>query len=288
MSATLAACGGVPLNVAPVVDLSHAYASHGEAAAPAAAKPAAPDEGMYTVQKGDTLFHLAMTYHCSPRDLARWNGIDESAPLQVGQRLRVREPAAPAGAAVAAPAAAATAAAGEASAAGEAVVHAVPLVTAPSVQTRSLESVPAAEAPPAAGAAAAAPAPVAPAAAVAGGAGWIWPVDGKVLVKFDPVHGKGVDISVAEDAPVVAVADGEVGYAGSPLEYGNLIILTHPDGLRTAYAHNKTLVAKAGQHVHQGELIATAGKTGSGPALLHFEVRLRGVPVDPLEYLPAR
>jgi lipoprotein NlpD len=205
--------------------------------------------------------------------------------------------------------------------------HPVPLPLAPTVETRSLDSPPAGASAPAdtaapsvdkpaaaaapAGVAAAGPMAVspgasgatsssAPTAAAAGAAAsvagvapaptssWVWPVDGRVLAKFDPVRGKGIDIGAAEDAPVRAVADGEVSYTGSPLDYGNLVILTHGNGLRTVYAHNKSILAKQGQTVSRGQIIATAGKTSVAAPVVHFEVRLKGVPVDPLEYLPVR
>lgn len=306
-----AACTQTPLNVAPVVDLSHANGIR-----PGAPRPAAADAGQdtYVVQKGDTLFHIAMTFHCGLRDLARWNGIGENAQIQVGQRLYVRDPAAPAAPVAAAEPAAAPgpgAAATDAGAPGEAEVQPVPLAVAPAVQTRPLDNVaplaplaPLAPAAPAAapmappgapapgsGAVPAAPAPPPALAAISPtptGNAWLWPVDGSVVVKFDPVHGKGVDIGVGEDAPVRAVADGEVSYTGSPLEWGNLVVLTHANGLRTVYAHNKTIVARQGQRVTQGQVIATAGKTGATPPILHFEVRLKGIPVNPLDYLPPR
>lgn len=117
---------------------------------------------------------------------------------------------------------------------------------------------------------------------------WIWPVDGRIVVAFDPAHSKGIDIAVTEDAPIRAVADGQVNYTGSPLDYGNLLILEHGKGMRTVYAHNKTIVVQAGQTVSRGQIIATGGKTGTGLPILHFEVRQKGVPVDPLGFLPPR
>lgn len=307
----LGACSQTSLNVAPVVDLSHANSARGaaDAAARAAATSApAASDGVYTVQKGDTLFHIASTMHCGVRDLARWNGLDENATIQAGQRLRVCDPNA---AGPTAPVATLPSVTTPGDADAPAEVRAVPLALAPSVETRALESAPPATvvgagaslpAPenstgvPATPTAATAPAPTAAGSADAAGAGavapangaWVWPIDGRVLAKFDPVRGKGIDIAAAEDAPVRAVADGEVSYTGSPLDYGNLVILTHGNGLRTVYAHNKSIVAKQGQEVRRGQVIASAGKTSAASAVLHFEVRLKGVPVDPLDYLPAR
>lgn len=277
------ACSQTPLDTAPVVDLSRAHGSEAAAAPATPAAGASAEAGdIYVVQKGDTLFHIAMAHHVGLRDLARWNGLDETKPLQIGQRLRVREPAVAAAGAPEVASAPAAAPAEEAAAPAQA--HAIAMPSAQSA-SRSLQSVPAPEAAaPAAAPGAAAP-PAGTEAGLAAG-GWVWPVDGRVLTPFDPVKSKGIDIAVEEDAPVHAVADGQVSYTGNPAEYGNLVILTHPDGVRSVYAHAKTIVAKQGDMVSRGQVIATAGRTGAPSAALHFEVRLRGVPVNPLDYLP--
>jgi len=112
-------------------------------------------------------------------------------------------------------------------------------------------------------------------------------VEGTVAAKFDPMR-KGIEIAAAEDAPVVAVADGTVSYVGSPRDYGNLVILKHGEDLLSVYAHDKTLLVKEGQAVRRGQVIATAGKTPGMPATLHFEVRRNSVAIDPLDVLPIR
>jgi murein DD-endopeptidase MepM/ murein hydrolase activator NlpD len=68
--------------------------------------------------------------------------------------------------------------------------------------------------------------------------------------------------------------------------YGNLIVVDHGNGIATAYAHQSSLAASAGQQVGQGQVIGYVGSTGfsTGPHL-HFEVRVNGSPVDPLGYL---
>ena len=172
----------------------------------------------------------------------------------------------------------------------DAQVQSVPLAAAPAVVARPLDGPPAAPlaAPAPTAPAEAASATGAPAGAAAQQAAWSWPADGPVLVKFDAAHGKGVDIGTTEDAPVRAAADDSVSYTGSFLDYGNLVILVHGNGLRTVYGHNKSIQVSQGQTVTRGQTIALSGKTGSAAPLLHFEVRLKGVPVDPLEYLPRR
>jgi len=329
LASVLAACSETSLNEAPIVDLS----TQPRAAVvkpPPMAIPAAPGETLYTVKKGDTLFHLASSVGARMQDLARWNGIDEHAPIVVGQQLRLQ---APAGSPEAQGNGAVMPASGpeaDSGPAAEAVAVPIPLGAGNGVEVRTLDAPPGATAPSAQAAvaspagspvmppvsAAAAPAPgtgpgayapavtpspsPAPAVTVpapeakgsaatmgAAAAGWIWPTSGAVTANFDSAR-KGIEIAAAEDAPVVAVADGTVSYVGSPRDYGNLIILKHGEELLSVYAHNKTLLVKEGQTVRRGQTIATAGKTPGVPATLHFEVRRNHVPIDPLNMLPLR
>ena len=119
--------------------------------------------------------------------------------------------------------------------------------------------------------------------------GLIWPVNGPVTSGFGVRWGRmhtGIDIAVPTGTPVHASASGVVVYAGWMSGYGNLVAIDHGGGLATAYAHNSTLLVSAGQHVSQGDVISLSGSTGhsTGPHV-HFEVRVNGVPVDPLNYL---
>lgn len=121
----------------------------------------------------------------------------------------------------------------------------------------------------------------------------IWPVTGPVISGFGPKddgrYNEGVNIGTKDGTPVWAAADGTVTYAGNEIRgYGNLILIRHEDGLVTAYAHNRRLKVKKGEHVHQGEVIALAGATGTvTQPQLHFEVRREGRPVDPVPMLGA-
>lgn len=133
-----------------------------------------------------------------------------------------------------------------------------------------------------------APSPTALAEKPATSVPWIWPVDGRVAGTFDAVHTKGIEIAASDGAKIVAVADGEVSYTGAPRDYGNLVIVRHPDGLLSVYAHTKAILVAQGQTVKRGQAIATAGKTDGGAQNVHFEVRRKGVPIDPLELLPTR
>jgi murein DD-endopeptidase MepM/ murein hydrolase activator NlpD len=96
----------------------------------------------------------------------------------------------------------------------------------------------------------------------------------------------GVDVAAPAGTPIRAAAAGVVSFAGSRGGYGNLVIVDHPRGLQTYYAHQRDLHISAGQDVAQGTLLGTVGSTGrsTGPHL-HFEVRRDGVAVDPAPYL---
>jgi lipoprotein NlpD len=138
------------------------------------------------------------------------------------------------------------------------------------------------------------PAPAAGPAASAGrdaddDVNWLWPSQGPIVTGFEGTRSKGVAISGKEGDPVLAAADGRVVYAGSGLRgYGNLIIIKHNDTLLTAYAHNKALLVREDQMVRRGQKIAEMGSSDTDRVKLHFEVRRKGKPVDPVKVLPAR
>jgi lipoprotein NlpD len=114
----------------------------------------------------------------------------------------------------------------------------------------------------------------------ANSSGWNMPTAGTVGAYS--VASKGVDITGVEGQPISAVADGKVLYSGNGLKgYGNLIIIRHDNSYLSAYAYNKTNMVKEGAMVKQGQNIATMGHMGSNPAMLHFEVRKNGKPIDP-------
>lgn len=126
---------------------------------------------------------------------------------------------------------------------------------------------------------------------LAGGWGFVWPTPHRAISGWyfhdaqNPRHA-GLDIAAALYDPVYATADGTVAFAGSSGGYGNLIVLDHPDGWQSWYAHVAAVSVVVGQDVRQGDIIGAAGSTGysSGPHL-HFELRYEGSPMDPLVYL---
>jgi lipoprotein NlpD len=125
-------------------------------------------------------------------------------------------------------------------------------------------------------------------AADAGLISWGWPANGKVIQGFTQTT-KGIDIAGNAGDAIEAAANGKVMYAGNGVRgLGNLIIVNHDNGFITAYAHNRTLLVKAGQDVKKGAKIAEMGQTDAASVRLHFEVRRQGTPVDPLQYLPSR
>jgi len=123
----------------------------------------------------------------------------------------------------------------------------------------------------------------------------VWPVRGWVTSPFgkrtSPFSGirtfhEGLDIAAQTGTPVVAPADGVVIKAGFSPGYGNMIEISHGYGIKTVFGHNSRLNVKVGQQVKRGDVISYAGDTGSstGPHL-HYEVRLNGLPVNPMKYL---
>ena len=123
----------------------------------------------------------------------------------------------------------------------------------------------------------------------------IWPTRGWVTSHFgnrmSPFSGivkfhEGIDIAAQTGTPIMAPADGVVIKAGFVTGYGNLLELSHGYGIKTAFAHNSRLNVKAGQRVKRGDVIAYVGDTGSstGPHL-HYEVRMNGLPVNPVRYM---
>ncbi|MGH9466511.1 MAG: peptidoglycan DD-metalloendopeptidase family protein [Terriglobales bacterium] len=120
---------------------------------------------------------------------------------------------------------------------------------------------------------------------------WIWPTQGSVVRLFragDPLS-KGIDISGTLGQPVYAATPGKVVYSGSGIVgYGELIIVKNSEHFLSAYADNSRMLVHEGDMVEAGQAIAAMGLDRDGHALLHFEIRYNGQPVNPLDYLPKR
>ncbi len=269
--AALAACSSQ--RPAPVVDRTGTQSTRPAAPVAPSTQPGTSParvakDGAYTVQRGDTLYSIALAFGVDVRDLAGWNNINDMAVLTIGQTLRVVPPVQAA--------------------------TVTPVAPAGSPEVRPLTG-PGSEAAPAPAAPSALPptppaAPTKPdAAPPANAVQWQWPAPGKVIDTFDEGRNKGIDIAGNDGDPVAAAADGEVVYVGSALRgYGNLVIVKHSEEFISAYAHNRQILVKQGQPVKRGQRIAEFGRTDADRTKLHFEVRRQGKPVDPLKYLPAR
>ncbi len=125
---------------------------------------------------------------------------------------------------------------------------------------------------------------------------WQWPVSGTVLGRYgeSPLTASGIQIGGRVGDPVRAAAAGQVVYSGSGLiGYGELLIIKHSDNWLTAYGYNQARLVAEGARVTAGQQIAQMGEgpTPGGSkrvAMLHFEIRRIGQPIDPLSQLPAR
>jgi murein DD-endopeptidase MepM/ murein hydrolase activator NlpD len=120
------------------------------------------------------------------------------------------------------------------------------------------------------------------------------PVTSPYGIRKNPFDGllqfhKGVDLAAPEGTPFRSVEAGAVVYAGLLGDYGNTVIVEHPSGDRTLYAHASSIRVRQGENVDTEQLIGTVGSSGrtTGPHL-HFEVRRNGTSVDPNAFLAVR
>jgi murein DD-endopeptidase MepM/ murein hydrolase activator NlpD len=124
----------------------------------------------------------------------------------------------------------------------------------------------------------------------------LWPVSGQIVSGFGyrihPVFGinrfhSGIDIAAPYGTPVKAAAGGEVIQAGYFGGYGYSVMLYHGGGYATWYAHLSSIKVSIGQMVERGKSVGNIGSTGwsTGPHL-HFEIRIKGAPQDPMGFLP--
>jgi murein DD-endopeptidase MepM/ murein hydrolase activator NlpD len=123
------------------------------------------------------------------------------------------------------------------------------------------------------------------------------PIPGAALaspfgLRNDPLSGgagfhPGIDFAATSGTPIHAAADGVVVIAGNCDGYGNCVVIDHGSSVATLYGHQSQVLVSVGQHVSAGGVIGLVGSTGmsTGPHL-HFEVRVHGLPVDPILALP--
>lgn len=127
-----------------------------------------------------------------------------------------------------------------------------------------------------------------------------WPVPGYTTItspfamRVHPITGvyklhTGVDIRAPQGANFVAAADGVVTKAGYNAAYGNMVIIDHGGGISTLYAHGSEILVELGQEIKKLDTVLKVGATGyaTGPHA-HFEVRVNGVAVQPLDYITSQ
>lgn len=125
----------------------------------------------------------------------------------------------------------------------------------------------------------------------------IWPVPGYKTItsqygmRVHPITGTyklhtGVDIGAPIGSSFVAAANGVVSKATYNTAYGNMVVIDHGGGVQTLYAHGSEIVAQIGQNVKTGDEVLKVGSTGysTGPHA-HFEIRVNGQTVNPMDFL---
>lgn len=120
----------------------------------------------------------------------------------------------------------------------------------------------------------------------------IRPVSGTITSRFGASSSMrksshtGLDIATSTGTPIVAAAAGTVTFSGYKGSYGNMIVISHGNGVQTYYGHCSKLYVSSGTTVSQGQTIAAVGSTGNstGPHL-HLEVRINGVAYNPQNYV---
>lgn len=255
LASLLSACAG-PTGGVPVDDRSRG-----------SSRAEQVTSGSHIVQRGETLYQIAFRYGWDWKALAANNKLRQPFTIYPGQRISLEQRSA-------------------------SVARAV----TPTPTTRPSSSAPVRTTP------TPVPAPVkstaqkqpvtkkpAPTPAPAALTGWQWPAQGPLIARFqsNASLNKGIDIAGQLGQPIFSAANGTVVYAGRGLiGYGEMIIIKHDDDFLSAYAHNSRLLVKEGEQVRVGQKIAEMGSSGTDRVKLHFEIRRRGQPVDPLGYLP--
>ena len=215
-------------------------------------EPLAVPDGSYLIKPGDTLYSIAFRNQVDFRDLAVWNDVGPDYVIHPGQVIRLNPP---------------EISAGDGGGIVTTPIHRLPPSPSPPPRTEPEPK----------------PLPV--------NDHWQWPTQGTVVKPFggEGAGGKGIDIGGQLGQPVLAAAPGKVVYSGSALKgYGELIIIKHDDVHLSAYGYNRKRLVEEGATVAAGQPIAELGFGPEQKPVLHFEVRKKGKPVDPAEYLPRR
>ncbi len=215
--------------------------------------PAVPSGAGHTVAKGETLWSISRRYGIELADLVEANRISDASQIEVGQRLVIPR------AGTSAPA---------------------PREPEPVSSPASSEPI-------------SKYLPESSSGLVPGDSGdFVWPVNGRVISIFGSRRkgnmNKGVDIQAPGGSDVRASRSGRVSFVHEALPgFGKTIIVEHGGGFATVYAYIDQILVRSGDPVSQRQVIARVGKTGrTDVPALHFEIRRRQKPQNPLYYLP--
>ena len=251
----------------------------------------------HVVGQGETVYSIGRLYHVGPTDIIAANALGNPGNIRVGQRLIIPGASASTVAeAVPQPSASQTAAS-KMPASGTLTVPSASKPQVAKTEPRVIPGVPSIpvektpNTPPAI--------PASTTTAVdsiieppsADGTSFRWPVRGRIISSFGASpsgqRNDGINLAVPEGTSVKAAEAGTVIYAGNELEgYGKLVLIRHADDWVSAYAHNSEIKVKKGDTIRRGQTIATAGMSGSvASPQLHFELRKKAKPVNPLDYL---
>lgn len=217
----------------------------------------------HTVRAGETLYSIAFRYGYDYHRVARWNRIGPPYTIMVGQQLAIIQPNADRRPQPVAPGPSET---------GRSQIVQAPDPVATTVSRPAVSRL-----------------EKAPSHPNNLAISWQWPTEGDISREFSLQKGvKGIDIRGQSGQRIVAAADGKVVYSGNGLiGYGNLVIIKHNHEFLSAYGHNRKLLVKEGEQVVAGQKIAEMGQaTGKTQAMVHFEIRKEGKPVNPTIYLP--
>ena len=130
--------------------------------------------------------------------------------------------------------------------------------------------------------------------------GFLWPLNGYNTLtslfgsRIHPITGKannhtGIDIPAPAGTAILASKSGVVITSTRNRSYGNYVVVGHSDGTSTLYAHMSSRSVSQGQTVKQGQVVGRVGTTGSSTGNhLHFEIRVNGSRVDPVNYFKSK
>ncbi|MGC8805547.1 MAG: peptidoglycan DD-metalloendopeptidase family protein, partial [Candidatus Ratteibacteria bacterium] len=114
---------------------------------------------------------------------------------------------------------------------------------------------------------------------------YAWPVEGKIICTYGELGNKGIDILTTPSSPVKAAKDGKVVFVGTTTKYGETIIIEHENEMFSVYGHDLIVKVKQGQTVKKGSIIGEMKNTTQARRYLHFEIRHKNDPVNPLNLL---